>query len=211
MPTSKPACVAVRCQRSIYVERRAGRAKAPIWAIIWAITMAAAYREVPGAGLMFSIMRRSMSPILRSLLVHRRGLSADRRRCRCQPLRRPGIDKRGNRLAHPRVIGIEPGDLAVVEQVAIDQGAVDRRQGQRLETERLALAATFFRPDDDEVLDADAVSVGLVIAGFIRHDHAGQQGLCVRRLRDALRPLMHRQITADPVPGAVVVIETLFP
>ena len=114
-------------------------------------------------------------------------------------------------IAHTAVIGVEPGDLVAVEQVGHDQVAVDRRQGQRFELQHLALGLTVRRLDQHQVFDADAIGAGFVIAGLVRDDHARQQGLDARRLGDALRPLVHAEIAADPVPGAVVVVEPLLP
>src|SRR6202030_35889 len=62
-----------------------------------------------------------------------------------------------------------------------------------------------------EIFDADPVGIGLVIAGLVRDDHAGQQRLRVRGLGDALWALVHSQIAADAMPGAVVVVEPLLP
>src|SRR5205823_375857 len=72
-------------------------------------------------------------------------------------------------------------------------------------------AAVFRRLHDDQIFDADAVGAGLVVAGLVRDDHPGQERLGVRRLRDPLRTFMHAEIAADPVAGAVVVIEALLP
>jgi cytochrome P450 len=58
----------------------------------------------------------------------------------------------------------------------------------------------------DEVLDADAVGAGLVVARLVGQDHAGLKRRAAD-LGDALRPLVHGQIAADPVPGAVVEVE----
>jgi hypothetical protein len=72
------------------------------------------------------------------------------------------------------------------------------------------------RHDQHEIFDADAVFAGLVIAGFVGEDHAraqrlGRAAAGVERLGDTLRPLMHRQIGAHAVAGAVRVIQPRFP
>src|SRR4051794_16030015 len=65
----------------------------------------------------------------------------DRGRRGGEPVRRFRIDERRDHLSYPCMVGVEPSDLVVTEQVAIDQRAIDRRQGQRLETQCIALAA----------------------------------------------------------------------
>src|SRR6266702_3390112 len=55
-----------------------------------------------------------------------------------QPAPCLGIDQRRERLAHPGVIGVEPGDLLGGEQARLDQAAIDRGERERLEgVERL--------------------------------------------------------------------------
>ena len=57
-----------------------------------------------------------------------------------------------------------------------------------------------------QVLDADAVGAFLVVAGLVGDDHAGlQHGHAA--LGDALRALVHGQVAADAVAGAVVEVE----
>src|SRR6185369_2245983 len=63
----------------------------------------------------------------------------------------------------------------------------------------------------DQVLDPDAVFAGLVVAGLVGDDHARLERHAVRRLGDAVRAFMHREIAADAMPGAVVVIEPDLP
>jgi hypothetical protein len=121
------------------------------------------------------------------------------------------LDLRRQALAHAGVIGVEPGDLLSGHQRRLDEREIDRGQRQGLEPHHLALAARDrARLDQDEVLDPDPVGAGLVIAGLVRKDHAalerGRAGL-----GDALRALMHRKITADPMAGAVVEIEPALP
>ena len=83
--------------------------------------------------------RSSGSPtrdIVRHPLVgeHADGALTQQLRRLGEPRRRRLIDQRRQRLAHPRVIRIEPVDLFVAHQGGLDRVAVDRRQGQRLET-----------------------------------------------------------------------------
>ena len=74
---------------------------------------------------------------------------------------------------HLGVIGVDPGALVGRQQRRIDQAAVDRREGQRLEAEHLLLrAGDLARLDQHQILDADAVFAGLVIAGLVGEDHA---------------------------------------
>ena len=64
--------------------------------------------------------------------------------------------------------------------------------------------------DIDQVLDADAEAAGPIVAGLVGQDHAGQQFLR-RQAGDALRPLMHREIGADAMAGAVGVVGAGLP
>ena len=61
-----------------------------------------------------------------------------------------------------------------------------------------------------QVLDADAVGAGFVIAGLVRQDHAALERRGAE-LGDARRPFVHRQIAADAVAGAVVEVEAGLP
>src|SRR5207302_2539932 len=73
-----------------------------------------------------------------------------------KPARGVAVDERGDRLADPRLVGIEPGDLVVLEEVGRDEGAVERRQRHRLEAQHVALALFLGMLHDDEAFDADA-------------------------------------------------------
>ena len=64
--------------------------------------------------------------------------------------------------------------------------------------------------DQHQVLDADAVGAGLVVAGLVRQDHAALERHGAE-LGDARRALVHRQIAADAVAGAVIEIEPGLP
>src|SRR5262249_4056301 len=56
----------------------------------------------------------------------------------------------------------------------------------------------------------DAVFAGLVVPGLVRQDHAAlERGAA--ELGDARRALVHREIAADAVPGAVVEVEAMLP
>src|SRR5260370_2284838 len=109
------------------------------------------------------------------------------------------------------MISVEPGALVVVEQRRLDQVTVDRGEGQRLEAEHLALARPRCRLHQHEIFNADAVGAGFVIAGLVRHYHAGQQRLRVRGFGDGLRALMHTELAADAVPGALRALGALPP
>src|SRR3546814_7164178 len=66
------------------------------------------------------------------------------------------------------------------------------------------------------MFDADAEGARLVIAELVREYHAVVQRLLgprlsARGLGDALRPLMHRQIGADAVAGAMRIIDAVGP
>ena len=64
--------------------------------------------------------------------------------------------------------------------------------------------------DDDQILEANAIFAGAVIAGLVGEDHARTQR---RRphLGDALRALVHREIGADAMACAMVEIEAGLP
>ncbi|PAV93243.1 hypothetical protein WR25_01816 [Diploscapter pachys] len=114
---------------------------------------------------------------------------------------------------------VQPVALVAGQQRRIDQRALDRREGERLEAQHrpLAVAAGDGGGDDQQqVLDPDAVFAGLVIARLVRQHHAraqrlqaGAAGIIGRR--DPLRPFVHRQIAADAVAGAVREIEPRLP
>ena len=105
-----------------------------------------------------------------------------------------------------RVIGVEPGDLVGGEQ----RRSISRRSIGASVSVSKALSG-FSAPADrrrfhhqHQVLDADAVGAGLVIAGLVREDHAALERRRAE-LGDARRAFVHRQIAADAVAGAVVV------
>ena len=86
-------------------------------------------------------------------------------------------------------------------------------EGQGLESQHLPLAARDGRRRRHHLqgLDADAEVAGLVVARFVGQDHAGLQRRGVGRLGDALRPLVHAEIAAHPVAGAVVIVQPRHP
>ena len=110
------------------------------------------------------------------------------------------------------MIGVEPRQLAGIEQLRLDQPPVDRRQRQRLEGVERFLGALDLRAlhHQHQVLDPDAVFAGFVIARLVRQDHAALQRR-VAELGDARRALVHRQIAADAVAGAVIEVEAVRP
>ena len=115
------------------------------------------------------------------------------------------------------MIVVPPIDLGVRQQRLVDQRAIERDEGERLETEILAFAALDPCIDhQDEVFDADAVFTGLVIARFVGEDHAfAQRGLGAREgaagLADPLGPLVHGEKAPDTVAGAMAVIDPAVP
>src|SRR3979409_1614718 len=84
------------------------------------------------------------------------------------------IEERRQAAGDARMVGVEPADLRGGQHVGFNEPPVDRRQRQGLEcVERLLGARNRWRFDDeDEVLDANAVVVGLVVAGLVRPAHA---------------------------------------
>ncbi len=114
------------------------------------------------------------------------------------------------------MVGVEPGQFIRRQNVFVDEAEVDGRQRDGFERHELALrVATGHRlglAHHDQVLDADAVFAVLVIAGLVGADHAGLQRLGDGvALGDALRPFMHRQVAADAMAGAVIVVEAGLP
>ena len=111
------------------------------------------------------------------------------------------------------MIGVDPVALAGVEQRGLDQATVERCERQRLESEHFAFGASHVAiPDQEQVLEADAVFAGLVVTGLVRDDHAGLQRLvATAEGRDPLRAFVDVQIAADAVAGAVRVIEADCP
>src|SRR5438067_3679953 len=101
------------------------------------------------------------------------------------------------------VIAVEPDQLFRLEHLDVDQPAVDWGEGEGLEAEHLLLRPLdFARNDQHEILDADAVFSGLVIAGLVGDDHARLERLVTAALRasnwrNTLRPFMDREEAAD--------------
>src|SRR6185312_13246942 len=91
-------------------------------------------------------------------------------------------------LAHPGVVGVQPRLLRSGHQSEVDAADVDRRQGQGLELEILAVSALDLRfLHRHQILDTDAVGAGLVVAGLVADDHAGLQRHGARDLGNAVR------------------------
>src|SRR6187549_2421998 len=103
---------------------------------------------------------------------------SDRRAFGAEPGAVLDTEQRTDLLDHLRMIGVEPGALAIAEQARHDQVALDRGEGERLEAEHPEVAAgDVARLDKHQILDADAVFAGLVIARLVREEHAGAQRL----------------------------------
>src|ERR671912_220379 len=66
---------------------------------------------------------------------------AQRLRRRLEPVPGVVVEVRAQGLAHPGVVPVEPGDLVRRHQRGLDQPALDRGEGQGLETEHVPLAA----------------------------------------------------------------------
>ena len=116
------------------------------------------------------------------------------------------------RVADPRVIGVQPRDVLGRQEVRVDQAAVDGGERQRLEAQHRPLAALGHARllDQQQVLDADAEMAFAVVAGLVRQDHARLDGH-VRALGQARRALVDAEVAAHPVPGAVVVVQACPP
>src|SRR5580693_6597268 len=89
------------------------------------------------------------------------------------------VNKLRELLADARVIGVQPVAFVLREQLWLHEIDVDGRQRDRLETHHRAFAAghALGLRHDNEILDADAVFAGFVIAGLVRADHAGLERL----------------------------------
>src|SRR6516225_10839162 len=94
---------------------------------------------------------------------------ANRRRCGLEPGSRRWVEERREACPRARVVGVEPLALLGGQQIRLDERPVDRRQRQGLEgVERLFGAGDRGCLDHQhEALDADAVLVGLVVAGLV--------------------------------------------
>ncbi|MNK99764.1 hypothetical protein D3C87_1201780 [compost metagenome] len=111
------------------------------------------------------------------------------------------------------MIGVHISPLVRRQQRHVDQLAIQRRQGQLLKAVHRPLAAgdRLRRRHDLQGLDADAPLAFAIVTRLVGQDHAGKQRLGVDVGRDALRPLVHAQIGADAMAGAVVEVETGVP
>jgi hypothetical protein len=118
---------------------------------------------------------------------------------------------RADRMADALMIFVDPVQFVAIKHVQVDQTAIDRRQGQRLEGIHGLLGTCDVGADNQfQVFDPDAVGVGLVIAGLVGQDHAAPQR-CGAELGNSRRTLMHRQIAADAMAGAVLEIDAGLP
>ena len=111
------------------------------------------------------------------------------------------------------MVGVHLGALLGGQHLDHDQPAINGREGQGFEAQHGPLAALDLVGGGDElqVLDADAVGAGLVVARFVGDDHARLQGDIVGRLGDPLRAFVHAEIAAHPVAGAMVIVEASHP
>ena len=111
---------------------------------------------------------------------------------------------------HPAV-----GDPAAFQRAqhgGLDQPAVERRQGERLEAEERPGGAGERRlMGQQQILDPDAVGAGEVVARLVGQDHAGLDGHGQSAWMDAAGALVHAKIAADAMAGAMIVIEPGLP
>ena len=110
------------------------------------------------------------------------------------------------------MVGVQPRLFRLAQQRDVDQPPVDRGERQRLEGQKRLVAAgnRLGRPHQLQVLDADAVVAGAVVAGLVGDDHAGAERYGAG-LGDALRAFVHRQKAADAVARAMVEVEAGLP
>src|SRR5690625_3898076 len=119
------------------------------------------------------------------------------------------LDQRPDPLQHPGMIAIQPRMLVTAQQILVNQAAIERAPGQRLETEHRTLAPIQNRRlgNDQQVFDPDAMRALAIETGLIREDHARLQ----RRFApagQADRTFMHIETGADTISGAVIIIHT---
>ena len=84
-------------------------------------------------------------------------------------------------------------------------------RGQGVEAEELAGSDGFVPDHLHQVLDADPELPRLVVAGLVRLDVAGLERDRRRAVADRLRPLVHVEERAHPVPGPVRVVAPRLP
>mmetsp|Transcript_48826 Transcript_48826/g.104217 ORF Transcript_48826/g.104217 Transcript_48826/m.104217 type:complete len:331 (+) Transcript_48826:458-1450(+) len=109
------------------------------------------------------------------------------------------------------MIAVDPVHLDGSEQRRIDQRALDRHVRELVEAHEGAARGgvlSLGRAYDEQVLDAHAERASLVVARLIGEYHpvceAHRVGVA---RRDGLRPFVHIQRGADPMSGAVQVVE----
>ena len=106
------------------------------------------------------------------------------------------------------VIGVEPLPLGLGEQAELDAGEVDRRQGQGLELEIAAVGALDLRPRAPPPGSRCGCRRRRSCSSRARWRRSCRAaGHVVGHLGDAVRALVHREIAADAVAGAVIVVE----
>src|SRR5262245_50406849 len=100
--------------------------------------------------------------------------SADRRGGMAEPGPVVAEKDRLDLAPHPRVVGVEPGELPRQKLLRIDEAAVERHERERLEAHHLARATRNLleRRDQHEIFQPDAVMPLAVIARLVRQDHS---------------------------------------
>src|SRR5690348_14806402 len=97
---------------------------------------------------------------------------------------------RADLLPDARMIIVEPAQLGCSQHFRLDQTPVDWRQCQRLKGVHRLFGTGNLRADYQfEILDPDSVSIGLVITGLVREDHATSKGRRAK-LRNPRRAFM---------------------
>src|SRR6185312_550604 len=96
-----------------------------------------------------------------------------------EPRLRRIVELPANLASDARVVGVEPVAFRRAQHADLDEAPVDRRECQRLERVHRLFGTSDVGGDHQlQILDPDAVAVGLVIAGLIGQDHAALQGRC---------------------------------
>ena len=105
------------------------------------------------------------------------------------------------------MIAIDPGALLLGQQICVDQATIQRNQGHVAQPDEPGAVLDHLA----EILNADAVAPGFVVARLVGQGHARRDGRHDRVLADPLGVFMHRQEVADAVACAVVIVETVRP
>ena len=131
-------------------------------------------------------------------------------------LRQPGAHRRlqgrPDLAQHARVVGVQPGALLAATAARRRSGRGRTAPGSASRSAGTASSRRAARPPAPAAgFPAGCRRRRQIEAGLVRQDHPGLDRHRPRRARQADRALMHRQIAAHAVAGAVVVIQPHLP